>query len=191
MNIEKEVRFLINEEQYQNILQNTTPLEPESDTLDITFGYDGFNSLKKYGFVCRVRKKKKGIVLEIKKKTTDGWFEQEAKVETLSDGINFFSFLNMSPYMYLCKKREIRKYKNLKIFIDKVELLGNFVEIEYQDSKSSNEEVDEFKVKVGIDSSEEDLYGNIIMEKLEIDSEFKENFEKGLKILIDKEKEGI
>ena len=188
MNIEKEVRFLINEEQYQNILQNTTPLEPECDTLDVTFGYDGFNSLKKFGFVCRVRKKKKGIVLEIKKKMIDGWLEQEAKVDTLSDGINFFSFLNMTPYMYLYKKREIRKYKDLKIFIDKVELLGNFVEIEYQDCLSSNEEVAEFKAKVGIDSPEEDLYGNIIMEKLENDMKFKESFENNLKILIDKER---
>lgn len=94
----------------------------------------------------------------------------------------------MTPYMYLYKKREIRKYKDLKIFIDKVELLGNFVEIEYQDCLSSNEEVAEFKAKVGIDSPEEDLYGNIIMEKLENDMKFKENFEKSLKILIDKER---
>ena len=76
----------------------------------------------------------------------------------------------------------------MKIFIDKVELLGNFVEIEYQDCLSSNEEVAEFKAKVGIDSPEEDLYGNIIMEKLGNDMKFKENFEKSLKILIDKER---
>lgn len=186
MNIEKEVRYLIDDNQYQNILKTTTPLEPECETLDITFGYDGFQSLKKYGFVCRVRKKKKGVVLEIKKQTSDGWLEQEAKVDSICDGINFYTFLNMTPYMYLYKKREIRKYKNLKIFIDKVELLGNFVEIEYQDS--TNDELNEFKNEIGIDALKEDLYGNIIMDKLEKDVKFKESFENNLKILIDKER---
>ena len=88
--------------------------------------------------------------------------------------------------MYLYKKREIRKYKNLKIFIDKVELLGNFVEIEYQDS--TNDELNEFKNEIGIDALEEDLYGNMIMDKLEKDVKFKESFENNLKILIDKER---
>lgn len=188
MNIEKEVRYLINDKQYQNILNNTTPFEDECETLDITFGYNGFESLSKFGFVCRVRKKKDKIVLEIKKKTSDGWLEQEAKVNTIGDGINFFTFLNMKPYMYLYKKREIRLYKKLKIFIDKVELLGNFVEIEYQDSLNSIDELNEFKAKVEIDSNEEDLYGNIIMKKLNNDSVFKENFNKSLEMLINKER---
>ncbi len=186
MKIEKEVRYLISNKQYQNILKNTISLEGECDTLDITFGYSGFDSLEKYGFVCRIRKKKDKVVLEIKKKTTDGWLEQEAKVDTIDDGLNFFTFLNMTPYMYLYKKREIRKYKNLKIFIDKVELLGNYVEIEYQDCLNSIDELNEFKTKVGIKSLEEDLYGNIIKEKLNKDSIFKKNFQKNLNIIINK-----
>lgn len=83
--------------------------------------------------------------------------------------------------MYLYKKREIRLYKNLKIFIDKVELLGDFVEIEYQDCLNSIEELKEFKTKVGINTLEEDLYGNIIMEKLNKDSEFRKKFSKKFK----------
>lgn len=104
MKIEKEIRYLINNRQYQNIIKNTTSFEEECETLDITFGYSGFNSLSKYGFVCRVRKKKNKVVLEIKKKTTDGWLEQEANVDSISDGIDFFSFLNMDLICIFIKK---------------------------------------------------------------------------------------
>lgn len=185
MNIEKEVRYLINKEQYKKLLENTSPLEEEVDTLDLTFGYDGFNSLSKYGFVCRVRQKKNKIVIEIKNKIPEGWLEQEVKIDTLADGVNFFKCLNMKPYMYLYKKREVRKFKDLKIFIDKVESLGDFVEIEYQDCNDSVNQLAEFKKVVEITSSEEDLYGNIIQEKLK-DQDYKNIYETNLYNLIAK-----
>ena len=53
---------------------------------------------------------------------------------------------------------------------------------------SNNDELNEFKNEIGIDALEEDLYGNIIMDKLEKDVKFKESFENNLKILIDKER---
>lgn len=185
MNIEKEVRYLINKEQYKKLLENTSPLEEEVDTLDLTFGYDGFNSLSKYGFVCRVRQKKNKIVIEIKNKIPEGWLEQEVKIDTLAVGVNFFKCLNMKPYMYLYKKREVRKFKDLKIFIDKVESLGDFVEIEYQDCNDSVNQLSEFKKVVEITSSEEDLYGNIIQEKLK-DQDYKNIYETNLYNLIAK-----
>lgn len=183
MDIEKEVRYLIKDSQYQKILSVTQPLEQESDTLDLNYGYDGFNSLAKFGFICRVRKKKNKIVLEIKKRIEDGWLEQEVKVDSILDGINFFECLNMKPYMFLYKKREIRTFGDLKIFIDKVKGLGDFVEIEYQDCENSLEKVEEFKTLVKINSSEQDLYGNILMEKLK-DKDFQEQYQKELYDLI-------
>ena len=39
-----------------------------------------------------------------------------------------------------------------------------------------------------VDILEKDLYGNIIMDKLEKDVKFKESFENNIKILIDKER---
>ena len=191
MNIEKEKRYLIDDSQYQLILKNTTPVDPECDTLDITFGYEGFNSLNQYGFVCRIRQKKNKTVLEVKKKMNEGWLEQEVKINSISEGINFYTLLNMKPYMFLKKKREIRQFKNLKIFLDKVDLLGCFVEIEYQDSIHSKEEIQAFKKIVKIDSPEEDLYGNIIMKKMQEDLGFKNNFEKNLTNLINEKKEEI
>jgi hypothetical protein len=103
LNIEKEVRYAITNNQIKNIIGLTTPYKDKQQTLDITFGYKGFESLSKFGYVCRIRQKQEKTVLEIKKKISDGWLEQEIKIDKICDGINFFKLLNMTPYMYLKK----------------------------------------------------------------------------------------
>ena len=70
MNIEKEVRYLITDEKIKEIINTTTPYKDKQQTLDITFGYNGFESLAKFGFICRIRQKHEKTVLEIKKKIT-------------------------------------------------------------------------------------------------------------------------
>ena len=91
----------------------------------------------------------------------------------------------MEPYLYLKRMREIRKYKNLKIFIDEFDILGDFVEIEYQDSKNEVQEVEEFIKLIGIDGTEQDMYGGIVKDKLESDEDFKEIFDKGLSTILE------
>ena len=57
MQIEKEVRYQIDEEQINKIILNTIPYKEKIEMLDITCGYEGFDSYSKYGFICRVRQK--------------------------------------------------------------------------------------------------------------------------------------
>jgi len=48
----------------------------------------------------------------------------------------------MKPYLYLKRQREVRKFKNLKVFIDEFDLIGDYVEIEYQDCPDVKKELE-------------------------------------------------
>ena len=90
----------------------------------------------------------------------------------------------MKPYLYLNREREERKYGGLKIFIDNIDLLGTYVEIELQKSNDPVKELQEFIKKVGIKGGREKLYGDIFKEKLKSDEAFKEMFEEKLRNFI-------
>ena len=111
--------------------------------------------------------------------------EQSIKLEKITDGVNYLKLIGMEPYLYLKRTREIRKYKNLKIFIDEFDILGNFVEIEYQDSENEVQEVEEFIKLIEIQGPEQDMYGGIVKGKLESDKDFKEIFDKGLSKILE------
>ena len=138
MNLEKEVRYIINNEQRDKILANTEPYKNRVEMLDITCGYDGFDSYDKYGFICRIRQKDNKKTLEVKNySNSNECLEQTILLENIADGVNYLKLIGMQPYLYLKRFREVRKYKNLKIFIDEFDILETFVEIEYQDSSST------------------------------------------------------
>lgn len=187
MNIEKEVRFRVDKNNIKKIISISQPYKEKVSTLDITFGYNGFDSLSKYGFICRIRQKPNKSTLEVKKKIDGGWLEQEIKLEQLSDGINYFNLVGMKPYMYLQRDREVRRYGDLKIFIDEIDVVGDFVEIEYQDTSDSENMVKNFLKEAGLNgSSPQMLYGDIIKESLASDKEFEKKYNEGLNRVIDK-----
>lgn len=186
MEQEKEVRYLISKEQIKKIIKNTTLYKERMEMLDITCGYEGFNSYSKYGFICRIRQKGENKTLEVKKYTNNNeCIEQAISLERVSDGVNYLKLIGMQPYLYLKRIREVRKYKNLKIFIDKFDILGNFVEIEYQDSENEVQEVEEFIELIKIQGNKQDMYGGIVKDKLESDENFKEIFDKSLSKILE------
>ena len=186
MNIEKEVRYNVKKEDIKRVIENTFPYKERQHMMDITFGYDGFNSLSKYGFICRIRYKSNKRIMEVKKKTTDGWLEQEIDLTDLGDGIIFYSLIGMTPYMFLNRYREVRKYKGLKIFIDEIEILGDYIEVEFQDSLDAKNELQEFLSLIEGDKIEQDLYGDIIKKKLKTDNEFSDKYITALNKVIQK-----
>lgn len=188
MEIEKEVRYSINNNQIKSIIKNTNPYKERIEMMDITCGYDGFNSYDKYGFICRIRQKGNNKTLEVKNYLNKHeCLEQSIKLEKVSDGVNYLKLIGMKPYLYLKRFREVRKYKNLKIFIDEFDIIGNYVEIEYQDSDNVKEELQEFLDLNKIDDYPQDMYGGILKEKLEKDSNFKTIFEEKLAKILDNE----
>ena len=186
MNIEKEVRYQASKEIINKIINITSPYKERQHMMDITFGYDGFNSLSKYGFICRIRYKKDKQVMEIKKKIEEGWLEQEINLSNLGEGINFYKLIGMEPYMFLNRYRETRKFKGLKIFIDEIDIVGDYVEIEFQDSNDAKNELLEFLKLVGIQGPEQDLYGDIIKQRLQTDKEFSDKYLSALNDVIQK-----
>lgn len=180
MEIEKEVRYEVSKDQIAKILDSSIEYKAKSDMLDITCGYDGFESLKKHGFICRIRQKNGKITLEIKKYLNNSdCYEECITLENVNQGVNYLYLLGMKPYLYLKRQREVRKFKNLKVFIDEFDLIGDYVEIEYQDSPDVKKELEEFINLIGITNAPCKMYGDIVKGRLE-DSDFKDVFEEKL-----------
>ncbi len=188
MEVEKEVRYLINNDEKKKIIKATEPFKEKTSMLDITCGYDGFDSYKKYGYICRIRQKGNNKTLEVKNyKNSKECIEQVINLDKVSDGVNYLKLIGMKPYLYLKRDREIRKYNDLKIFIDEFDILGDYVEIEYQDSKNANIELINFKKLIGINGIEQDMYGGIVKDKLKKDKDFKKLFEDNLENILNKD----
>lgn len=85
MELEKEVRYLVTDEIWSNIYQNTSPLEEKTHVVDIICGAFGRESLAKTGRVFRVRQKPNKIALEIKKRTDNhDWIEEAIKLDSVA-----------------------------------------------------------------------------------------------------------
>lgn len=185
MEIEKEVRYQINKDTIEKILEETKEYIPRDEMLDITCGYNGFDSYSIYKYICRVRKKGNHCSLEVKNYSNEQeCVEQSITLNDARDGINYLKLIGMKPYLYLKRYREVRKYKDLKIFIDEFDILGDFVEIEYQDSKDSKKTVEEFLNIIKIKEEPKEMYGDIVKKKLREDVEFKELFENNLEEIL-------
>lgn len=181
MEIEKEVRYVVTNEQIKKIKDNTVLFSDRKEMLDISCGYDGFDSYMNYGYICRIRKKGNDKLLEVKKYSNKNeCVEQSIKLERVEDGVNYLKLIGMKPYLYLKRFREIRLYNNLKIFIDEFDMIGNFIEIEYQDSNDEKKELKEFMDLIGIDDIRQETYGDIVKNKIENDLEFKKRFNENL-----------
>ena len=186
MEIEKEIRFKIeSDSKIKEIELETEEIQGKSETIDLVLGWKGFESLDKYGFICRVRKKNDEIYLECKKKIKDNiWNESKIKLKEFREGVNFLSLIGMKPYLYINRKRQIRKFKDLKIYIDEVDMLGSFIEIEFQEAQNEKEQIQEILSHFNIKNIEQKLYGDIFKEKIETDINFKAEFERKMKYFI-------
>lgn len=186
MGIEKEYRYKVTDSQIEKIEQISEVIDEKSEQIDLTLGFAGFESLYKYGYVCRVRKKANKIWMEIKNRKDDGaFYETKIDVNCFNDGVAFFSALGMKPYMYMKRTREILDYKGLKIFIDDIELLGKFVEIEFQDIEDAEKLIGEFVKATTIEPIKQPLYGDILNELIKNNDEFEKKFQKGLNKFIE------
>ena len=183
MEREKEVRYRIDNSMKDLIIKNSEPYKLSTHTLDITFGAFGFESLAKTGRITRIRQKGETILLEIKaRESQNSWIEEKIKLDSVEQGFNFLKLSGLEPYLFLDRDREVRKYKNLKIFLDNFSLLGDFVEIEYQDGNRADAE--EFISLCGIKGESQPLYGDIVKELFLKDKNFKESFETTLNKIV-------
>ena len=181
MNIEKEIRLKVNEEEIEKIRNVSVSYKKETHLIDVTMGMYGFDSLYKTGYICRVRSNNNECFLEIKKYFNDNeCIEKNIKVSSLKDGIDFLNLLGYEIYLILDRYREIRKYNDLILYIDRFDDIGNYLEIEYQDS--NKEEAEQFINKFNLSKELQDKYGDILCKKLNEDFNYRENFNKKLNL---------
>lgn len=183
MNIEKEYRFRVSEENLDLIRKVSIVTKPSQSMTDLVMGYYGFESLSKLGYICRIRNKNNKTVLECKKRQENGsWLEAVVKLDTISQGFEFLSNMGLKPYLLIERTREERETQCFKIAIDNVSLLGQFVEVELKNPENFNEtELLDFLDKCKIINDPQPLYGDIFKDKCENDCRFYELFEKRLK----------
>lgn len=179
-NIEKEIRLKISNDDIKRIKEITTPKTKRIRLIDITCGKYGFDSLKKLGYICRIRCKDNSYKIEIKKYLNNNKCEEKSlKIDNIKDALEFLSLLDMTPYLILDRYREVRTYQNLDIFIDEFKDIGPYLEIEYQNS--TFKEAISFAKNLNLDIKLEEKYGDIVKKKLETSKHFKNDFEKQLK----------
>ena len=185
MELEKEVRYEVSDEVFEKIKTLNHKNNPPVQVLDFTCGAYGKTSLQITGMIFRVRQKGEKFSLEIKKRTEDkNWIEESISIPSAEKGLSFLRLAGINPYLFINRMRTSFNYGNLKIDLDDVELLGKFVEIEYQDSENADKELEEFKTLCNIQGDPADLYGTIILNKQETDPEFNKAYYKRLNELI-------
>lgn len=177
--IEREVRFEINEKIKNNIIDSSELLEENSTYIDLCMGKYGFDSLGKLGYIIRLRNKNGKNIMECKRKIEDNkWYEVSIPLENMKIGYEFLSQQGLKPYLYINREREVRKINQAKIYIDKIDLLGIFVEFEIEDGFEM-EDLEEYLKQNEIYTKPAKLYGDIFKEKIQ-DEEFKMKFENTL-----------
>jgi len=135
----KEVEIKAKVNDFENIKTNLKELVAElietKNQVDRVFGHEMFLDDKHLviegGLSARIRETDTAKSLEFKEIVRmGGGLEIESKLHEVEDGLKFLEKLNFKEAFTVVKVREIYKHKDFEICLDKVEKLGNFIEIE-------------------------------------------------------------
>lgn len=163
--IEREIRYKIDEEIKNRIINSSCPIEKATQCVDLCMGQYGFDSLEKLGYIIRLRNKSSKCIIESKRRLDDNsWSESKIVIPTMKDGYDFLKNIELQPYLYINRIREVREIDVAKVYIDELEILGNFVEFELKEEYEFKD-LDEYLKRIGINSKPEKLYGDIFKEK--------------------------
>jgi len=113
--------------------------------IDRVFGHEMFlddnHLIVEGGLSARIRETDNSKSLEFKEIVRmGGGLEIQSKLHEVEDGLKFLDKLNFEEAFIVAKFREVYKYKDFKICLDKVEKLGDFMEIERMVHSSEDEE---------------------------------------------------
>ena len=177
--LEREIRFKIDDKIKDSIINSSKLIEENTKCIDLCMGKYGFDSLDKLGYIIRLRNKNDKITMESKRRIDKNkWNEISIPLESLKIGYDFLYNLNLRPYLYINREREVRRIKQAKIYIDKVDLLGTYAEFELNDGFEF-EDLEEYLKEHNIKGEPCKLYGDIFKENMQ-DDKFKSNFEEAL-----------
>ena len=177
--IEREIRFKINNEIKEKIINSSKLVREKEICVDLCMGKYGFDSLDKLGYIIRIRNKNNKIFIESKRRLdNNSWNESTIKLDDINQGYEFLKNIGLEPYLYINRKREERSIKEAKIFIDEIELLGTYVEFELEEGFEPKD-LKKYLKENNITGKPDKLYGDIFKEKMKSE-EFKKKFENSL-----------
>ena len=143
--------------------------------IDKIFGHpmflDSKNMIVEGGLVARIRKiddEEKLEFKEISRKT--GGIEICSRLDNMDEGLKFLDKLNFKESFTVSKERTLYKYKGFSVCLDRVEHLGNFIEIEKliskeEDKEKTKDECLELLQSLGLDYKIENRkYGDLMQE---------------------------
>lgn len=151
--IEVEIRAKIknSSEVGERLGQKGATLLSKEKQVDRVFGHQMFLDDNKMivegGLSARIRQTEKGVWLEFKEisRQKGAGVEIKADLDDLNEGLNFFEKLGFEESFTIAKERQKYSLNGFEICLDKVEQLGDFIEIER--SVLSPGEVDDAKKK--------------------------------------------
>ena len=180
--IEIEIRAKVNdiEKVKDNLKRADAKFIKTEDQIDRIFGHSMFLDENKFiiegGLSARIRQVNDKKEVDFKEITRDkAGIEVSAEIGSVEDGLRFLKKLGFEEAFTLKKSRDVFEYNNFTICLDRVDKLGNFIEIEKLVSSNSEEEkirqeCMELLNKFAPDSHvERRKYGDLIQELLNKD----------------------
>ena len=180
--IEIEIRAKINdiEKVKDNLKRADAKFIKTEDQIDRIFGHSMFLDENKFiiegGLSARIRQVNDKKEVDFKEITRDkAGIEVSAEIGSVEDGLRFLKKLGFEEAFTLKKSRDVFEYNNFTICLDRVDKLGNFIEIEkLVDSNSEEEKIRQECIKLlnkfAPDSHiERRKYGDLIQELLNKD----------------------
>lgn len=144
---EVEIRAVVND--FEEIKAKLKELGAElveiKNQVDRVFGHKMFlddnHLIVEGGLSARLRQTGDKKLLEFKEIVRmGGGLEISSELEEVEDGLRFLEKLNFEEAFTVAKQREKYSFKDLEICLDRVEKLGDFIEIEKIISSSENEQ---------------------------------------------------
>ena len=174
--IETEVRYRINEEQLKSIELAGHRWSDPSQLVDVVFAPNEVSYTKKYDWFVRLRTASIGSRMEYKGRRNDegnSWEEIGFDISDYKAAIAFLIQLGLTPVIVIDRIRKEAVFDKVKLAIDEVKYLGNFIEIEAE-ALSYNDATDllrEAAIELGVGSEPNaPPYGRMIEDVMAVDS---------------------
>lgn len=118
------------------------PFSQPMPVVDLTFGPHGAESMVKDGWVLRIRRLSKTVILELKGPTAapDSWEEIAVPVGDLRATALILSRIGLKPGLAIARMRREATWHGARLMLDQVRWLGDFLEIERSEQATHKDE---------------------------------------------------
>jgi predicted adenylyl cyclase CyaB len=158
---------------------------------DTVYGLRGLYSIKETGFCYRIREHGNKIIVDRKGRLLDSWNEETLPFDSKEEAHRHFLNKGLLPYLIIDRVRHEYKSNGIRIALDDVLHLGQFIEVEKSIddadlAEDAKRDLIKFVSSLGIseDRVEPEPYGWLLTLKLEKDRQLAGRIAKELGITV-------